>query len=195
MTTAQFKDRDDQTWSLEIDFPILSQIKKELDVNLLVEEGLAKLCRCEDPEEDFARMAAVLYVICQEQAEKLSVSDVQFGRKVGKADVFVEAVRALNEALVAFYRGVGMTPLATLIETAMELKPEMMERIDAKISPSTIKQLLTKSMNVYEKQLDLQLSKAQAEVDAAIRGNEPSNSPPLSESQTSISVVDSPIES
>lgn len=170
---AQFIDRDGRYWPLEIDFPDVSRIKKEVGVDLMTEEGLARLSSLKGIE-DYETAAKVLYLAWSEACDKHGVTDEQFGRLVSKH--FVEAVGAFNEALCDFFHRVGMRPMARMIEAAMALQPEATKRMDEQFCPSTCERLLTKSMRVEEKRIELQLAEGESLIDQ-ILGTEPMNSP------------------
>ena len=93
---AVFIDNQKREWNLYIDIPIARKIRTVLDVDILdIQEGLTAV------SEDPILLCDVLYMLCQEQAESLGVSDEQFGQAlVGEA--IESACSAFVEALMDF---------------------------------------------------------------------------------------------
>lgn len=176
MSTPQFTDRDKRDWPLALDFPDVSRIKKATELDLLAKDDLAKM------SDDLSLLVDVMYVAWKPLADARELSDEDFGRLVSHC--FEGAARAFNEALADFFLRVGRRPMAQMIRAAMELGTAQVQRIEEKLDPSTLRRLLTRSMQVTEKQLDLEIAKAEAEMDA-ILGSESSSSEPSSASTMS----------
>jgi hypothetical protein len=163
MSTPKFTDADDREWPLTLDFPDVSRIKKLTNVDLLSNDDLT---RCTG---DLMLMVDVMYAGWKELADEREVTDEAFGRLVSHS--FEASVQAFNEALADFFHRIGRGPMATLIRKGMELAPTQTKQLAAKLAPNTLDRLLKKSLRVTELEIDSELAKAEAEMDA-ILGNE-----------------------
>jgi hypothetical protein len=72
-----FKDNAGRTWTVSVDCDALKRVRTLLNVNLISTEFVKVL---EQLLSDPVLLCDVLYVVCKPEAEKQSVSDVDFGR-------------------------------------------------------------------------------------------------------------------
>ena len=96
-----FKDNADRTWTVEINVDAIKRVRDLVDLDLLAAAAgggavIQKLAG--DP----ILLCDVVYVLCKPQAEKLSVSDEEFGRAMA-GDAIAEATSAVLEELVRFF--------------------------------------------------------------------------------------------
>jgi len=90
-----FKDTEDRTWSLDLTIGDIKRVKTMLDIDLLtISDGSFLIELSRDPW----RLVDLLYVIAKPQADKLEVSDEDFGSAMGGA--------ALHDASDAFLEGI-----------------------------------------------------------------------------------------
>jgi hypothetical protein len=97
-----FKDTKDRTWLLEINVAAAKKVRALTGVDLyrLVENDFAKL---QELLRDPITLIDVIYVLCQEQAEKLGMNDEAFGGSFAgetvsaAADAFVEAFISFSQ--------------------------------------------------------------------------------------------------
>jgi hypothetical protein len=96
-----FADNLGRTWYVTINVTTVRRVRAALDVDLyqLVDDGMQALGKL---VADPVRLADVLYVLCQEDAEKQQVSDEDFGRALG-GDAITSAAEAFVEELVDFF--------------------------------------------------------------------------------------------
>lgn len=96
-----FKDNADRIWTVEINVDAIKRVRDLVDLDLLAAAAgggavIQKLAG--DP----ILLCDVVYVLCKPQAEKLSVSDEEFGRAMA-GDAIAEATEAVLEELVRFF--------------------------------------------------------------------------------------------
>lgn len=92
-----FVDLENREWKLSITIGSVRQVKETLGVDLLgFPEILEKL------SGDIYTLVNVLFVLVKPQADKLNVTDEDFGYALG-GDVLEKAVDALMEELINFF--------------------------------------------------------------------------------------------
>lgn len=86
-----------QSFTLELDTPLIREVRKELDIDLVASDmsGEAKAAA------DVATLVDVLWILCREQAEKNGINATTFGRGI-KGDAWQDAVLALRRAIAFF---------------------------------------------------------------------------------------------
>ena len=98
---AKFKDAEKRSWSLKVTVGSLKKVKEDTDIDLgFIVSG--KLQKLQDILEDPFSLAAVLYSLCEDQAEEREISPDDFaGMLFG--ETFEKAVEALIDSIVDFY--------------------------------------------------------------------------------------------
>lgn len=102
---ATFTDRKGRKWQLEIYKSLADRIKRDFGIDFLdlksLGEGLVRLMLT-----DLEGFFAVLWVLCEEQAESLGITQEQWAEGMGGtydgADVLDSAMTAIEEAVVTF---------------------------------------------------------------------------------------------
>jgi len=95
----QFTDSEGRNWIVPINVATMKRVKDACDVDLtdavngkLIEQLLV----------DMIKFVDVLYILCKDDADKLNVTDFDFGRSLG-GDSLEAATEAFCEALVDFF--------------------------------------------------------------------------------------------
>ena len=94
---ASFNDRQNREWSIILDGPTVEDVEAKHGVSLanLEKDPLQKL------RSDPMKLAAVIYLLCQDQIEKLNLSPTDFGKSLPvPPDPMLTAV---EEAIVNFF--------------------------------------------------------------------------------------------
>lgn len=136
---AAFKDRHGREWTFELTTWDLRALKLEAG------EDLGKLTAGDfslvnELLSDSSRVLNVLYTLCKEQREKLGVTDEQFGRSL-VGDSYWDAVDALKQAIVDFFRSGHKEIVAKLWEKERQVRELMLVEVERQIeslSPTTI---------------------------------------------------------
>ncbi len=137
----KFVDRKSNVWVVDIDATTLRRVKTIAGVNLLefVEGDLV-----ERLSHDFLLLGDVLYAVCKPQADKLGISDEEFGEGLA-GDVIEEATRALLEGLVAFFPEPRRRLLQTAAAKYRRVQTKAIELVQTKLdSPDMEEQVLDK---------------------------------------------------
>ncbi len=93
-----FRDNAGRSWLVAIDVAAIKRVRALLTYDLLtVLDGKGAAPLTSDP----VVLVDVLYVLCKPEADRLGVSDEEFGRALG-GDALREATDAFVEALIAF---------------------------------------------------------------------------------------------
>lgn len=142
-----FKDNGGRAWVLSIHVAAVKRVRALLGVDLysLVDdrfEGLSKLLG--DP----VALVDVLYVLCRDEAEKLGVSDEDFGRGMG-GDAIQHAADAFLEELADFFPDPRVRAgLRKVIGASRTVKDRMLDRLEATldaIDPEAVARTLSGS--------------------------------------------------
>lgn len=129
-----FRDNAGRTWTVQVNVHAIKQVRAVLGIDLyaMIEDGLRKLGELlSDP----VALVDVLYVLCRDEADKLGVSDEDFGRAMAgeaierAADAFVEAFTDFfpNPRVRAGIRKVTDAGRAVIEELMAELDRRMAE--------------------------------------------------------------------
>ncbi len=96
-----YTDAQGKAWEVRLNVTLLRRVRDVLglDLNALVADGLADLGKfLRDP----MRVVEVLFVLCEEQAQRDGVTPEQFGTAL-YGDCIVDATDALLEELIDFF--------------------------------------------------------------------------------------------
>ena len=96
-----FKDNADRTWTVAVNVTAVKRVRALLDIDLyaVINDGIKGLAAI---VSDPVKLADVLYVLCQEEADKRQVSDEDFGRSLA-GDAIFRAADAFVEAVIDFF--------------------------------------------------------------------------------------------
>lgn len=142
--TTAFRDTAGQTWVLALDLPTIKRVRTlaGFDFNRLVRDGLEPLADLFTDEE---RLVNVVYAACKDQADKLGMSDEQFGRRFS-GDTIEAAAAALVEAYADFRPSRGRSVIRALAEKMRDVSTAAaalaMERVAA-IDPEAVAREMT----------------------------------------------------
>ena len=157
-----FKDRENHEWEVRLDAPTIEDVEEKHQIVLdnLEKDPLGKLWN--NPRV----LVAVIYLICQEQIEKMGLTPEQFGRRMpSPPDAMIDAIR---EAIIDFFP----TGRASHVRDVLTSYEKMHEKTDA-ITKAKMEGTLTDS--TIDKRLRLM---ADMEFDKAIETMLPSTSEP-----------------
>lgn len=96
-----FVDNANRTWEITINVAAVKRVRGLLEVDLygLVDDGFKSLAKL---VSDPVSLADVLYCLCKEQADKLGITDEDFGRGLA-GDVIANAADAFVSELIDFF--------------------------------------------------------------------------------------------
>ena len=97
----EFTDKNGHKWAISVDGSHVLRCKKELGVNLpgiFAEESKGFL----ELVQDFEKLYAVLWILCEKQANQLKVDPDTFASGIG-GDELGAAVIALEQAVIDFF--------------------------------------------------------------------------------------------
>ena len=127
-----FTDNHGRTWTISIHVAAVKRCRALLDVDLygLVDDGFDGLSKLlGDP----VALVDVLYVLCRDEADKLGVSDEDFGRGLG-GDGLGRAVDAFLEELTDFFPDPRVRGgLRRVIEAGRQVRDRLMDRMERKL--------------------------------------------------------------
>jgi len=164
-----FTDIHGRKWTVSITVGTVKRVKTMLDLDILgnMEGFLAQI-------QDFVKLIDVLYVVCQDEADKLGITDEQFGCSFA-GPVIQEARNALMEAYAVFHPDPELTAKIRVIG----------EKFNA-VGRKQIA-LLNKKMPQIERKFDEEIAAVLTDIenqidrDTLTTGNSFTNSPESSE--------------
>lgn len=121
--SQKFIDNTGQEWSFEVSWPQVKAVRAALNFDLYGRDIQAQMNALTDP----VLLVDVLFVLCRSQAERLGVSDEDFGRRV-IGDPFDAAAIALVREVSALY---PKKQAALLLRLVDEIERQRGERDDA----------------------------------------------------------------
>jgi len=134
-----FVDNEKRTWEISINVTAVKRIRGLLGVDLyaLVDDGFKSLSKL---VSDPVTLADVLYCLCNDQAEKQSISDEEFGRALA-GDAITLAADAFVEELIDFFPDArARASLRKAIEAGKAVRDKVLnhaEKILDSINPET----------------------------------------------------------
>ena len=125
---ATFRDTKEREWLIAINVYTLSKVKDALQVDLLEIVEAKGRPLIERLTADWMLLCNVLFVLCQEQAEKDSVSDDDFGRSMS-GEVLDTGLEALLIELVNF----SPKRKRKILQRAMSTAKRVAEQTEAEV--------------------------------------------------------------
>ncbi|MEO2031483.1 MAG: hypothetical protein ABGZ35_05310 [Planctomycetaceae bacterium] len=96
-----FQDNAGRTWTVTVNVDGIKRVRSLVNINLLdvLDDGCKLLA---DLHDDPVLLVDVLYCLCRPDADRLSISDEEFGRAMA-GDALLQAATALFESLSDFF--------------------------------------------------------------------------------------------
>ncbi len=132
-----FIDLENRTWKFSINMGMVKIIKSRLGIDILYVGGDEKKSIFEiisDP----VNFIDILFLLCEEQAEKLGVSDLDFAKAID-GTIYEDASFKFQEELVDFFPERQKKLLAKLLEQMKKVKQATMTEIEAKMDEQILK--------------------------------------------------------
>lgn len=124
---TEFLDSQGRAWNLAITIGSARRVKEATAVDLgKVSDGKLFIELGLDP----FKFAAVLYSLCEKQAETRNVEPEEFAESLN-GDAIDSAMQALIEAIVLFCRAPVRGAMRTVIQTAMKAQQTSMDAVEA----------------------------------------------------------------
>lgn len=151
----QFKDNIERTWTLSLNIATAKRVKDVLDFDLLSDEigdMVGKL------STDPVLLCDVIFVLVMEEAEKRSVTDVNFGESMA-GEAIEHATQALLEEIVEFFppkkRHVLRIALDRMAEAEVLLLDRAEQAILGRTTESIVQEIIDKESEVGDLSLKL----------------------------------------
>ncbi len=148
-----FKDANGKAWEININVATVRRLRGsvlKLDLMALVEDKCKPLAKLIGDPCD---LVDVLYLLCQEQADKLGITDEDFGRALG-GDSLEQAANAFYEEYIDFFPDAKVRAnlrkmltkvkeIGTILNQGMDKK---LDEIDAAIAAEAIQKMSMDSL-------------------------------------------------
>lgn len=116
-----FQDCKDRFWNVELNIAQAKKIKAQLGIDLVSLDGdLLKSL------SDVMTLVDVIFLLCADQAEKMGVTDEEFGRSLDGGAI-LDAEKAFFGELELFSRGRGGKALGKMQAKVMEIREKAMD--------------------------------------------------------------------
>jgi len=125
-----FRDAAGREWSLTISIATVKRIKALAGVNIVEEISNARLLErlCVDP----VLLCDILYAICKPDADRLGVTDEQFGQALA-GDAIEAATNAMLQELVDFFPTRRRAVLKKALAAAEKMDEAQLAAVEKKI--------------------------------------------------------------
>ena len=152
-----FKDKNGQDWQIVLNVHQMKRIRAALGIDLvnvitLDKEGVVKVDMIDRIANDPCLLVDILWVLVEEQAKAINVTDEQFGTALAGESI-ENATKAFLDELVDFFPGarrlflkkaVGLArkyagEMETALKTVLE-SPELEERLKTELRSATASQ-------------------------------------------------------
>lgn len=133
-----FRDARGDTWEIALNVAAIKRVRAILKIDLAdptsAEQGEAKpIALVARLDTDLYLLPDVLFVLCQRQAEERSITDEDFGQRLGG-----EAMRLAHDAFfqewLDFFRHLGREDLAKVIEKEMSYLKKAIDLAEAAVN-------------------------------------------------------------
>ncbi len=136
-----FLDNSVRTWTVSVTVDTVERVRSMTGVNLLaVEDG--KLV--DTLTDDAVLLCKVLYAVCNEQAQSLNVSEIDFLRAMA-GEKIDSALKVLLDELVDFLPNRKRRILKPLLPKAQEYQEAALKRYETEIAQVDVEALLEKN--------------------------------------------------
>jgi len=162
-----FTDITGRKWTVVITIGTVKRVKARLHLDMLDIESVMKQV------QDFIFLCDVLYVVCQDEADKLGITDEQFGHLLG-GPVLLQAKEAFIEAYMAFFPDPKIGAKLRVVTDKYNVVGDKMLALLEKKMPNIAHQIDLEIENV--------LAEMEKDIDRKTAGGFSTNSPESSES-------------
>lgn len=129
----KFVDNAGRAWTITINVAAIKRVRALVDVDLvrLFDDGAKPLGELlADP----VQLANVLYCLCKDEADRLNVTDMDFGAALA-GDCLAMAADAFIDELIDFFpHARGRDNLRKLVQASRNLTDKLLERAEAELS-------------------------------------------------------------
>ena len=139
-----FTDNAQREWSVELNVTSMKRIRDLAEVDLMdiLGEGGNLMVRL---QEDPILLCNVIYAICKPQADKLSVSDEQFGEAMA-GDAIDKGMEALLAELINFIPGRKRVLFEKAMGKMSEYQTRLLDLAEAKLNDPAMDQRMEAAM-------------------------------------------------
>lgn len=146
-----FTDNAGRTWTLVVNVGAIKRVRSLCGVNIL---DIIKLDDDNKPDAglleqlsgDPVLLVDVLYAVCKEEADKMSVSDEDFGRAMS-GDSIDSATRALLQEIVDFFPEAKRRVFQKVLAATWRFEEAANKKLQALIADGKIDELLDLKLN------------------------------------------------
>ena len=146
-----FKDRNGQDWQVILNVFQMKRVRASLGVDLinvieLDKDGQVKVDMVDRIANDPCLLVDILWVLVQDQARTLNVTDEQFGTALA-GDAIEAATKAFLDELVDFFPGAKRLFLRKAVDLARKFGGEWNEALEKALADPELEARVRESMN------------------------------------------------
>ena len=145
-----FKDRDGREWQVVLNVFQMKRVRAVLGVDLinvieLDKDGQVKVDMIDRIANDPCLLVDILWVLVQDQARTLNVTDEQFGTALA-GDAIESATKAFLDELVDFFPGARRHFLKKAVDLARKYETENLEVLEKALASPEFEERLKTSL-------------------------------------------------
>ena len=163
---SQFSDNNGRKWTLALDAPAIRKVRKACSYTYenAAGQSITRSVNLSDGTgEAYGRMADdpvllidVLWLLCEEQAEKANVSDVQFGQAL-VGDAIERATEAVLDAIKDFFPHAKRALMTAVAAKDRKIRELGLEKALAKINDPVLE---ARALAAMEARMDAELEES-----------------------------------
>jgi hypothetical protein len=128
-----FVDKNARAWSIVVNIATVKRVRALCDVNLLElitvdDSGKTDSSVLDKLSEDPVLLVDVLYAVCKPEADKLGITDVEFGESLD-GDAIEKATESLLDEIVDFFPEAKRKVFRKILDATRKFQRETAEKI------------------------------------------------------------------
>ena len=147
-----FKDKNGQDWQIVLNVHQMKRIRAALGIDLvnvitLDKEGVVKVAMIDRIANDPCLLVDILWVLVEEQAKAINVTDEQFGAALAGESI-ENATKAFLDELVDFFPGAKRLFLKKSVDIARKCAGEWTDVLKKALEDPELEKRVRESMNL-----------------------------------------------
>ena len=147
-----FKDRDGREWQVVLNVFQMKRVRAALGIDLvnvieLDKEGTVRVDMIDRIANDPCLLVDILWVLVQEQAKEMGLTDEQFGTALA-GDAIEAATKAFLDELVDFFPGAKRLFLKKAVDLARKFGGEWNEVLEKALADPELERRVRESMSL-----------------------------------------------
>lgn len=148
--TSRFTDQRGRVWQLELNYSLAKRLRDVTGLDFVNYQDGKALLAIHDSDE---KLVQVLWLLCEPQAQAVSVSEEVFGAGLG-GEALEQGIEALEQALLNFSRPAKRQAIAAIRDKAHELVAAQTNLTETKLRSPKVKEFLQAKLEEASAEID-----------------------------------------